>query len=229
MDVGWLGCGVSPCESPWDGDRDTLLLWTSAANERSFWLTPTPRTPPPCVGATVWPCPPGQGCLQVSLVSPLPGQGGQQAAGSAGGSAQDWGQSLFSQLTSPSWGAKAGSATPSRSPLSPHRSPRHLAGAAGTGLSLGGEALPIHHLPTLVVAVWGVQSTTQPGAGGSQGAGTGSHGSPLGSYRYRRGSTRPRGGRGRCRRWHSPRASRPPSPAARETQGRQSPPGVGKR
>lgn len=61
----------------------------------------------------------------------------------------------------------ASPASPSRDPMAlaqalhGHRHPMgmgrgsHLAGAAGTGLSLGNEALAVLHFPALVVAVWG--------------------------------------------------------------------------
>lgn len=239
------GTGMGGCAAAGAGH-----LWLT---ERCFWLAPTspPGEPPrPAPGAPSRPgvpqhscVPQGRGGSQArprhrhprARASPLPWQGGQQAAGITAGSAQERGHNLFSQLTSPSWqrGAKVGVSHPCHSappPSSPvplchgHRHPAHLAGTAGAGLSLGGEGLAVHHLPTLVVAVCGERGSAQCVVGGSPGWGGDRDGVPCSSpppsfpssYRYRRGNTRPRDGRDRCRRWHSPRASRPPSPAARD-------------
>lgn len=93
----------------------------------------------------------------------------------------------------------------------------HLAGAAGTGLSLGNEALAVLHLPALVVAVCRDQGPE--GVRRAQGDFGGFRGilrTHPSSYPHRRGSTDPRGGRGRSTRWHIPEESRPPSPAARD-------------
>lgn len=62
----------------------------------------------------------------------------------------------------------------------------------------------------------GGRQRSERGGGAPAGWGPWSCAPSPGSHRYRQGSTRPRGGRGRCRRWHSPRASRPLSPAGRE-------------
>lgn len=102
---------------------------------------------------------------------PLPRQDGQQPMGSVGGSEQERGHGLSSQLTSPSW-KNQGSASPASPFWDPmalaqalhgHGHPMgmggrsHLAGATGTGLSLRNEALAVLHLPALVVAVCGDQ------------------------------------------------------------------------
>lgn len=60
-----------------------------------------------------------------------------------------------------------------------HRHPAHLAGTAGAGLSLGGEGLAVHHLPTLVVAVCGERGSAQCVVGGSPGWGGGQGRGPL--------------------------------------------------
>lgn len=66
----------------------------------------------------------------------LPWQGGQQAAGSRAGSEQEWGHSLFSQLTSPSWhpGVKVGV---SHTPHIPTRIPSHICYWYGQPMGMG--------------------------------------------------------------------------------------------
>lgn len=194
------GTGMGGCAAAGAGH-----LWLT---ERCFWLAPTspPGEPPrPAPGAPSRPgvpqhscVPQGRGGSQArprhrhprARASPLPWQGGQQAAGITAGSAQERGHNLFSQLTSPSWqrGAKVGVSHPCHSappPSSPvplchgHRHPAHLAGTAGAGLSLGGEGLAVHHLPTLVVAVCGERGSAQCVVGGSPGWGGGQGRGPL--------------------------------------------------
>lgn len=138
--------------------------------ERCFKPAPTPAGPP----TPTWGAPAGQGGA-VPGHPPLPGQGGQQAAGSAGGSAQERGHSLFSQLTSPSWrrGAKHHYPPPRcllPPPVHPPGHLAHLAGTAGAGLALGGEALAVHHLPPLVVAVCGEWDGARRGVVGVSGS-----------------------------------------------------------
>lgn len=85
----------------------------------------------------------------------------------------------------------------------------HPARALGTGLIVQGEHLAVPHLPALEVAVCrGRGEAVSAGPPGAAGVGAGP--THLGTP----GSTGRRGGKGKCRRWGSPRASRPRSPAA---------------